>query len=155
MPPPDAVKSGKVAPLTDEDRLTIVRWIDLGCPIDLDYDPKNPKSTGYGWMLDDQRPTLALSSPRAGANPPLSVIRIGMYDYSGLAAESLQVTADFAVNGVTAGQNLASKFKQTAAGVWELSLSEPIRFPRGVLRIAVKDKQGNLTRIERTFSIVE
>ncbi len=44
MPPPEAVagtyvgpdgKKIKVEPLTDEDRLTIVRWIDLGCPIDL------------------------------------------------------------------------------------------------------------------------
>ena len=53
MPPPEAVagtyvgpdgKKIKVAPLTDEDRLTIVRWIDLGCPIDLDYDPANPRA---------------------------------------------------------------------------------------------------------------
>src|SRR6185437_1844424 len=44
MPPPEAVAGTytgprgeeiKVAPLTDEDRLTLVRWIDLGCPIDL------------------------------------------------------------------------------------------------------------------------
>jgi hypothetical protein len=42
MPPPEAVKDGKVKPLTDEDRRTLLRWIDLGCPIDLDYDPKNP-----------------------------------------------------------------------------------------------------------------
>ena len=28
MPPPDAVKEGKVKPLTDEDRRTILRWID-------------------------------------------------------------------------------------------------------------------------------
>ena len=41
MPPPEAVagtyvgpdgKKVKVAPLTDEDRRTLVRWIDLGCP---------------------------------------------------------------------------------------------------------------------------
>ena len=37
MPPPEAVKKGKVQPLSDEDRRTIVRWIDLGCPIDLDF----------------------------------------------------------------------------------------------------------------------
>src|SRR5262249_55287335 len=55
MPPPDAVKKGKVAPLSDEDKRTLVRWIDLGCPIDLDYDPKKPEERG-GWMLDDQRP---------------------------------------------------------------------------------------------------
>jgi hypothetical protein len=36
MPPADAVKEGKVKPLSDEDRRTIARWIDMGCPIDLD-----------------------------------------------------------------------------------------------------------------------
>ena len=51
MPPPAAVageyprtggKKIKVAGLSDEDRLTLVRWIDLGCPIDLDFDPARP-----------------------------------------------------------------------------------------------------------------
>ena len=32
MPPPEAVKAGKVKPLSDEDRLTLVRWIDLAVP---------------------------------------------------------------------------------------------------------------------------
>src|SRR5206468_3019345 len=44
-------KRVKVAPLSDEDRRTLVRWIDLGCPIDLDYDPAHPEERGYGWML--------------------------------------------------------------------------------------------------------
>src|SRR5207249_2738195 len=62
MPPPEAVKTGKVKPLSAEDRLILVRWIDLGCPIDL---------THGGWFLDDQRPTLALTYPKAGANDSL------------------------------------------------------------------------------------
>ena len=60
MPPPDAVagtydgpdgKKIKVAPLGDEDRRTIVRWIDLGCPIDLDFDPTRAAKRGVmaGW----------------------------------------------------------------------------------------------------------
>ena len=53
----------KVTPLTDEDRLTLVRWIDLGCPIDLDYDPPQPERRGYGWMCDDKRPTLTRHVP--------------------------------------------------------------------------------------------
>src|SRR5262249_54757997 len=71
MPPPEAVKEGKVKALTDEDWLTLVRWIDLGCPIDLDYDPAKPQVPGYGWMLDDQRPTLTLAAPKAGENSPV------------------------------------------------------------------------------------
>src|SRR5262249_425246 len=51
----------KVAPLTDEDRRTIVRWIDLGCPIDFDFDAERPESRGRGWLADDNRPTLTVT----------------------------------------------------------------------------------------------
>ena len=43
-----------MAPLTDEDRRTLVRWIDLGCPIDLDYDPQQPRAARL--RLDARRP---------------------------------------------------------------------------------------------------
>jgi hypothetical protein len=153
MPPPEAVKAGKVAPLSDEDRLTLVRWIDLGCPIDLTYDPKNPTKTGYGWMLDDQRPTLALTVPKAGANPPLERILIGMHDYgTGLDVASFAVVADFAVNGIAAGENLGPKFTSLGGGVFELKLAAPLSMPRGRLTVSVKDKQGNIARIERVFT---
>jgi hypothetical protein len=164
MPPPAAVagtyvgpdgRKIKVAPLGDEDRRTIVRWIDLGCPIDLDYDPARPDARGYGWMCDDQRPTLALTYPRAGANWPLTRILVGMHDYySGLDMNSFRVTADFAVDGVAPGENLAGRFKATARGVWELRLATPLTgLPRGKLTVSVRDRQGNRSRIERTFSV--
>jgi hypothetical protein len=161
MPPPEAVagtyknadgKTIKVAPLTDEDRLTLVRWIDLGCPIDLDWDAAKPQANGRGWMLDDQRPTLTLTAPKAGANAPVERILIGMYDYGGLDAASFEVVADFPVNGIAAGRNLSPKFISTGPGIWELRLATPLRTPRGVLTISVKDRQGNVTRIERRFS---
>ena len=63
------------------------------------------------------------------------------------------VVADFVVNGVPAGQNLALQFKETAQGVWELKLSKPLAaLQAGKLTVSVKDKQGNVTRIERMFS---
>src|SRR5262249_6542873 len=88
MPPPESIKGTykgpdgkfiKVPPLPDEDRRTIARWIDLGCPIDLDsnYRPSDPNSRSLGWMGDDQRPTLTLTYPKAGRNPPLTRILIG------------------------------------------------------------------------------
>jgi hypothetical protein len=162
MPPPQAIagnykgpdgKRIKVTPLSDEDRLTLVRWIDLGCPIDLDYDPAKPDARGFGWMLDDQRPTLTMSLPRAGTNPPLTRILIGMHDYgTGLDMDSFQVVAGFAVDGVAAGQNLAGKFRSVSPGVWELKLATPIAAASGTLTVSVKDRQGNETRIERTFA---
>jgi hypothetical protein len=164
MPPPDAVagtyqapdgRKIKVEPLSDEDRRTIVRWIDLGCPIDLDYDPAQPGKSGYGWMLDDNRPTLAVNVPRAGRNPPVATIEIGMHDYySGLDEKSFSVVADFPLAGAAEGENLAGRFEKKPEGVWTLSLPKPLdSLSKGVLRVSVRDRQGNESRVERTISI--
>jgi RNA polymerase sigma factor (sigma-70 family) len=155
MPPPEAVKSGKVKPLTDEDRLTLVRWIDLGCPIDLDCDPAHPEKRGYGWMCDDQRPTLTLTCPRDGANQALTRLVVGMHDaYSGLDLDTFAVTADFPLDGIAPGQDLAARFQRKTAGIWEWKLARPVTsLAKGKLTVSVKDRQGNLSRIERSFSV--
>src|SRR5205814_2086748 len=164
MPPGEAVAGTyvgpdgqkiKVAPLSDEDRRTIVRWIDLGCPIDLDYNPDKTHERGFGWMQDDNRPTLTLTYPKPGANGPLTRILVGMHDYdTGLDMDSFQVVADFPLDGMAPGQNHASKFKAKTPAVWELMLSRPLtELPKGKLTVSVKDRQGNITRIERTFSV--
>jgi len=150
-PPPGS----KGPPLSHEDKLTFIRWIDLGCPIDLDFDPANPDTRGYGWMLDDNRPTLTLTYPKPNGNPALTRILIGMHDYySGLNLPTFKVVADFAINEVPAGDNLASYFKKTSEGVWELLLTKPLAsLPQGKLLVEIKDHQGNTTRIERVFSV--
>jgi hypothetical protein len=164
MPPPEAVagtyegpagRKIKVQALSDEDRRTVVRWIDLGCPIDLDYDPAKPDERGHGWMLDDNRPTLTLTHPRPGANDSLTRILVGMYDvYTGLDLDSFRATADFPIDGAVAGENLAPRFKALSGNRWELTLEAPITsLPEGRLTVAVKDVQGNWSRIERTFSV--
>jgi hypothetical protein len=128
MPPADT--KGKAEPLTDEERRTIVRWVDLGCPIDLDHD--QPRS--YGWMADDNRPVLTL---RVTAEKML----VGMYDYgSGLDPASFQATVN--------GADWSARFKPGAPGVWEAALSEPL--PKGRIEVSVKDKAGNVSRIVRT-----
>jgi hypothetical protein len=153
MPPPDAVKAGKVAALSDEDRRTLVRWIDLGCPLDKEFDPEHPQERGSGWLLDDQRPTLTLTHPKRGENRGLSKITIGMHDYgSGLNVESLKVVADVPLGGVAAGENLASKFEENLRGIWEWRLDEPVDpLPQGTLTVEVQDRQGNTSRVVRTF----
>ncbi|MBC7820813.1 MAG: hypothetical protein IAG10_28340 [Planctomycetaceae bacterium] len=164
MPPPDAVagkyrgpdgQAIKVEPLSDEDRRTIVRWIDLGCPIDFDYDADHPEQRGLGWMLDDNRPILTLTSPQPGANGPLTRILIGMHDYdSGLDVTSLDVRADFGVNGIAADENLASKFQPKSQGVWELKLAQPLtKLSASKLTVAVRDRQGHWSRIDRRFRV--
>lgn len=67
---------------------------------------------------------------------------------------SFSVTADFVIDGVKAGENLASKFKTASQGVWEYRLTQPIEtLPRGVLTVSVRDRQGNETRIVRTILV--
>jgi hypothetical protein len=156
MPPEDAVAGRardpdgqliKVTPLSDNDKLTLARWIDIGCPIDRDA-----KS---GWLLDEGRPTLTLTHPQAGANARLDRILIGMHDYgTGLDMATFKVTADFAIDGVKAGENLAPRFKSVAAGIWELRIaSPPASLSHAGLDVEVCDRQGNIARIERVFSL--
>jgi len=78
-----------------------------------------------------------------------------MHDsYTGLDMDSFQVVADFPVDGVPAGKNLAGKFKALPDGRWELTPAQAIKdLPRGKLTVAVTDRQGNVSRIERTFSV--
>jgi hypothetical protein len=164
MPPAEAIagtykgpdgKKIKVAPLTDEDRLTLIRWIDLGCPIDLAYDATRPQvATPNSWIQHDNRPSLTLTSPQPGANHVLSRLLVGMHDSSGLDLDTFRVTADFSVDGVASGENLAGRFKALSDSRWELTLGKPIaELGRGKLTVSVKDRKGNLTRIERTFSV--
>lgn len=158
MPPPDAAKAGKVKPISDEDLRTIARWIDLGCPIDLHRQKdgeKQPSQAERGWFLDDNRPIVTIAEPRAGRSSELARILIGAHDYySGLDEASISVTADFAIDDAAAGTNLAGRFKPRSQGVWELKFAKPIEsLARGVLTVSVRDKQGNVARVERTLSV--
>src|SRR5262249_56692561 len=110
---------------------------------------------GGGWRGAGRRPAWSWTSPGAGPTPPLTRIVVGMHDYyTGLDMDSFRVVADFALDGVAAGQNLAPKFKGKALGVWELALSKALtEVPKGKLTVFVKDRQGNLTQIERTFAV--
>lgn len=154
MPPPEAVEQGKVAPLTDEDRRTLARWIDLGCPIDLDasFGSDGP---ARGWFQDDHRPVITITEPRVDTGQPLSRILVGLHDYySGLDMKSLRVTADFPVNDVPAEENLADQFQPLTQGVSELRLAQPITsLARGTIVVSIRDRQGNTSRLARTFSV--
>ena len=143
----------KVPPLSDEDRLTLIRWIDLGCSIDLRFEAKRPPACAF---TDRTLPTLTVTYPRGGVNSePLSRIVIGMADRgSGLDKSSFSVLADFTIDGSSPLRELAPQFRQTSPGVWELRLKQPIRaLERGKLSVQVADHDRNVSRIERTFSV--
>jgi len=80
---------------------------------------------------------------------------VGMHDYgTGLDLSSFEVVADFALDGVPASENLVKKLKALPDYRWELQLARPLtELPKGKLTVSIKDKQGNVSRIERTFSV--
>ena len=158
MPPPTAIKGTfkgpdgkpiKVPPLTDEARRTLTRWIDLGCPIDL-----NPK---YGWHLDDNRPVLTLAEPAHHHAGALTRLRIGMDDYgTGLDLQTFSVTSTLEINGHAPGQNFAPHFRETTPGVWELPFKKPL--PPNTIKtaqwtVSIRDKQGNETKVVRILKV--
>ncbi len=150
MPPP-----GQGVPLLSVDeKMLFARWIDLGCPIDSAF---GTADEAYGWHLDDLRPTLALSSPRAGYNAgPVDRLRLGVADaYSGIDLASLSLVADFAVAGRSAGAELADLLQSSGDGIWTLDLGFSLPPLIDALIFAeVADQQGNITRVERRFSTV-
>lgn len=150
MPPPGS----SVPPLSGEDKLTFVRWIDLGCPIDIARDNGN---AGYGWFLDDLRPTLTVSRPRPNENrEPLTEIRIGVADsYSGIDVRSLSVTADIALGGRGPGFDFAKLGSFVGDGIFSIPLASPVtKLDRGHLTVKVRDRQGNITTQVVRFSVV-
>jgi hypothetical protein len=152
MPPPEAVAAGKVQRLSDEDRRTLARWIDLGCPIDLDFDAAAPERRGKGWMLDDQRPTLSLQViPEQG--PRIERILVGMHDfYTGLDEASFRVAADAPFAGVSAETNFAGQFQRRSPGVWEWRAPPATAQQRpGKLSVTIRDREGNESCIEQRW----
>ena len=145
MPPPGS----PVEPLTADERLLFVRWIDLGAPIDTG-DPR------YGWFMDDLKPTVEVSVPRPRANAaPLAEIRFGLADGdSGVDLATLSVKADFEVNGLAPGAELASIAQAVGDSIWSIALSPSVSDAwNRHLHIEVRDVQGNVTRVNRAFSV--
>jgi hypothetical protein len=142
-----------VPALSEDEKRTVARWIDLGCPIDFDAPTKNPTR---GRRCDDQRPCLTVSSPRAGMNAgPLSRIVVGAADGdSGIAAGSLSVKCDFAVAGRPAGTELGDLFSPAGDGIWAYTLPAPLGSgTTGHVNASVRDVQGNVTRVSVRFRV--
>lgn len=145
MPPPG---SG-VPALSADEKLTIARWVDLGCPID-------QTTNGHGWFLDDLRPALDVTLPRPGWNSgELGSLLIGAADGdSGLAAGSLSITADVSMAGRAPGAELADLATAVGDGIWSVAVSPTLTdVANAHLRVAVADQQGNVTRVVRRFSV--
>lgn len=143
MPPPPAL------PLSEDEKLLFVRWIDLGAPIDLD-------ASGYGWLLDDLRPALTVSTPRPGHNAEvISELRFAYADAnSGIDSASLSVRASVEINGRPADSELADLVSSLGANRFRIGLSSPLsEIDTAWLKVSIADVQGNISRVDRSFSV--
>jgi hypothetical protein len=141
-----------VTPLTIDQKMTIARWVDLGCPINAG---EGTSDEDFGWFLDDVRPTLAVSAPRPGlANGPVSQIRFGLADaFTGVDQSTLSVTASIPVEGRPPGAELADLVQPDGEGIYAINLTAPLEEVGGVhLYVEVADFQGNITRVDLKFS---
>ncbi len=74
--------------------------------------------------------------------------------YSGLDLTTLSVTATVAINGRAAGAELSDLAQAVGDGIYEIALSSPItQIDEAHLFVEVKDKQGNVTRVNVKFSV--
>jgi hypothetical protein len=148
MPPPG---SG-VPPLSEDQKMTMARWIDLGCPINLGDGGPNED---FGWFVDDVKPAVAVSSPRPGGNDPApSVIRVGLADaYSGIDLGSLSITADFDVAGRSPGEELADLASASGGDIFTIPLGALEEDVFLHVTVVAADNQGNETRVRRRFFV--
>ncbi|MBL8046809.1 MAG: hypothetical protein JNL09_09720, partial [Anaerolineales bacterium] len=150
--PSAAHPAGGMAALTADQKITLARWIDLGCPINAG---EGTADENYGWFVDDVRPTLEVSAPRAGlSSQPLTQIRVGVADaYTGINLATLSITATVPLAGRPAGAQLADLAQAAGDGIYTI----PINLTgtgQTVLYVQVADVQGNVTRVQRTFSVL-
>jgi hypothetical protein len=141
-----------VPPLSEGEKMTIARWIDLGCPIN---SGEESGDGDWGWFLDDQRPTLTVSQPRPGETAEaLTAIRFGVADaYTGVDLATLSVKTDFPVAGRPPGTELADLAAAAGDGVYAIDLTTPLTASADRrVWVEVADGQGNVTRVARTFS---
>jgi hypothetical protein len=149
MPP---VGSG-VPPLTIDQKITIARWIDLGCPINFGAESGHGS---FGWFMDDLRPSLNVNQPRPGQNSSVvSEIRFGAGDtYKGIDASTFSITSDLSINGRNPGDELSDLAQSVAPGVYSISVSPPITQAQDAhIYAEVKDLQGNVARVKQEFSV--
>lgn len=152
MPPPDSDPS-LYPRLTEDEKMMIARWIDLGSPA---TSQGSGVQQDLGWFADELRPTLDISIPKAGRQVgPIDRIQIGMFDYyTDLDMSTFSVTCDKKIGNHPPGTELAPEFRSVGDHVWAMRVNPPIKVGRWrTLTVSVRDTTGNLVELKRKFSV--
>ncbi len=152
-----AADAGHANLLTWDEKAKLIRWIDLGAPIDMCSWPGHPcGNPTWGWFEDDLRPTLWASPTVAEARAgPVSAITVAAYDLeSGLAAGTMSVTFDVAIGGQPPGTNFAAGISpgNGATVAAPLPASVDLAASGATMTVAIADVAGHVAKVVRTFS---
>jgi hypothetical protein len=85
----------------------------------------------------------------------LRQIRVGIADaYTGIVPASLSITADITVAGRPPRTELAGLLQPSGDGIYTWVLPQPLApISKAHLFVEVADRQGNITRVVRAFSV--
>jgi len=130
--------------ITDKEKRTIARWVDLGSPIDF------PNDDGLGYTDDYQLPVVNIYTPQLGNNSGAQ-LKVGFNDAkSGLNWNSLQVRY-YKVGA--APQTLAINVGSDVDARNILTKSLPIGNGDYVVTVSINDAAGNTGVATRRFTI--
>lgn len=145
--------------LTDIEKRTISRWVDMGGPIDF------PQTDGFGYTDDSQLPIIHLSSPFFGENKRDIDVIFGLHDVkTGIDEKSIKIGFAFVntihnklvIQEVAIPQFILKPKKQIGRqSIYSLPLPERYLIKPGgyVITVEVKDNVGNKNIITRRFTL--
>jgi hypothetical protein len=133
-----------IAGITDEEKRTIARWVDLGSPVDF------PSTEGMGYTDDYQLPVVNIRAPYLGGNASAQLI-VGFNDAkSGLDWSTLSVSYyKLGSSKQTVSINVASDVNARDI------LSKNLALGTGeyVVTVSINDMAGNTGIASRRFKI--
>jgi hypothetical protein len=147
--------------LSDKEKRTIARWVDMGGPIDF------PQTDGFGYTDDSQLPIIHLSSPILGTNERDIDVLFGLHDTkSGIDEASINVSFEY-VNMNNKAKLIVEKISvppfqlrlnksPLEQGVYSLKLPQRYMKISGdyIITIQVSDKTGNKNILTRRFTLI-
>jgi hypothetical protein len=134
-----------ISGITDLDKRTIARWVDLGAPIDF------PNTDGMGYTDDYQLPIVNIYTPYRGDNITTE-LKVGFSDaLSGLNWETLSVSYHSLLDNIElpVGININTEVDTKNILTKELNIS-PGEY---IISISIKDLTGNIGLSTRRFSV--
>jgi len=145
--------------ITDIEKRTIARWVDLGGPINF------PTTDGFGYTDDNQLPTINIYMPTNSENKVKREVKIGFNDAkSGLDWASLKVSyysvadhlSTYDTNADSVETSLEIEVSKSLDSKNILTFELPDKILEGIdyiIKVEIKDLAGNRTEVTQRFTV--